>query len=121
MKRVLKHLLWIVPLVLVIAVLSLVVYAATARRADVRYHSSLSKTLQVSSTSFQHEQEMPVDVSCRGAGMAPDIKWSGAPAGTKSYALIAMDWDAPSPRLKLLTVVHWILYNIPSDTTGSSE
>jgi Raf kinase inhibitor-like YbhB/YbcL family protein len=28
-----------------------------------------------------------------------------------------MDWDAPSPRLRLFPVVHWILYNIPADTT----
>jgi Raf kinase inhibitor-like YbhB/YbcL family protein len=116
MKRILKHLLWIIPLIIVIVVISLVAYAATARRSDIRYHSKLQKRLQVSSNSFQDEQEMPTDFSCRGRAMAPNIQWTGAPAGTKSYALIAMDWDAPSPRLRLFPVVHWVLYNIPADT-----
>ena len=65
MKRILKHLLWIIPLIIVIVVISLVAYAATARRSDIRYHSTLQKTLHVSSNSFQNEQEMPVDLSCR--------------------------------------------------------
>ena len=116
MKRILKHLLWIIPLIIVIVVISLVAYAATARRSDIRYHSTLQKTLHVSSNSFQNEQEMPVDLSCRGRAMAPDIQWTGALPGTKSYALIAMDWDAPSPSLRLFPVVHWVLYNIPADT-----
>ena len=45
MKRVLKHLLWIVPAILVIAVASLATYAATKRSADARYHAKLQKTI----------------------------------------------------------------------------
>jgi Raf kinase inhibitor-like YbhB/YbcL family protein len=116
-KKILKHLLWIIPLIVLLAVVSLVAYAATARRADVRYHSRLSKTLQVSSDSFQHEQEMPVELSCRGRGIAPHIRWTAAPETTRSYALVAMDWDAPSPRLPLFAFVHWVLYDIPAVTT----
>jgi Raf kinase inhibitor-like YbhB/YbcL family protein len=115
-KRILKHLLWIIPLIIVIGIVSLVAYAATARNSDGRYHSKLSKTLQVSSDSFQHEQEMSADFSCRGRGMAPHLQWAGSPNGTRSYAVVAMDWDAPSPSLRLFPVVHWILYNIPVDT-----
>jgi hypothetical protein len=115
-KRILKHLLWIIPLIVVIAIISLVAYTATARSADARYHSNLPKTIQVSSNSFQHEQEMPVEFSCRGKSMAPHIRWSSAPDSTKSYALVAMDWDAPSPSVRLFAVVHWVLYNIPPDT-----
>ena len=114
MKRLLKHLLWIVPSLMVVGIVSLVVYAATTRSADARYHSALSKTLQVSSSSFQHEQEMPIDFSCKGRSVAPNIQWSGAPEGTRSFALVTMDWDAPSPSLRLFSVVHWVLYNIPA-------
>ena len=116
MKRVFKHLLWIVPSLLVIAVVSLVVYAATARSADAGYHAKLQKTLQVRSNDFQNEQEMPVEFSCKGKSLAPAITWTNPPDRTKSYALIAMDWDAPSPRLRLFPVVHWVLYNIPPAT-----
>ena len=40
---------------------------------------------------------------------------------TKSYGLVTMDWDAPSPRLRLFPVVHWVLYNIPGDRTEIPE
>ena len=116
MKRVLKHLLWIVPLIVVLAVISLVAYTATARSADTRYHSKIQKTIQVSSDSFQNEQEMPVEFSCKGEARAPHIQWTRSP-GAKSYALIMMDWDAPSPRFRLFSVVHWVLYHIPPDMT----
>ena len=116
MKRILKHLLWIIPLIVVVGIVSLVVFAATARRSDAGYHAKLSKTLQVSSNSFQHEQEMSADLSCKGRGMAPHLQWTGSPNGTRSYAVVAMDWDAPSPRLRLFPVVHWVLYNIPVGT-----
>jgi Raf kinase inhibitor-like YbhB/YbcL family protein len=116
-QRILKHLLWIIPLVILLAVVSLVAYTATARRADVRYHSRLQKALQVSSDSFQHDQQMPVELSCKGRAISPQLQWTGAPENTKSYVLVAMDWDAPSPRLRFFAVAHWVLYNIPSDTT----
>ena len=118
MKRILKHLLWIIPLILVIAVVSLAAYAATARSADANYHSKLQKTIQVSSNSFQNDQEMPAEFSCKGKATAPGIQWTNPPDGAKSYALIAMDWDAPSPSLRLFPVVHWVLYNIPPQTRG---
>ena len=117
MKRILKHLLWIIPLIGVIAVVSLVAYAATARSADAQYHSRLQKTIQVSSNSFELGQEMPVEFSCKGKAMAPHVHWTNAPDGAKSYALVAMDWDAPSPSLRLFPIVHWVLYNIPADAT----
>jgi Raf kinase inhibitor-like YbhB/YbcL family protein len=114
-KRILKHLLWIIPLIIIIGIVSLVAFAAIARSSDARYHSKLPKTIQLSSNSFQHEQEMSTDFSCKGSGIAPHLHWMGSPEGTMSYAVVAMDWDAPSPRLRLFPVVHWVLYNIPAD------
>lgn len=117
MIRILKHLLWIVPLILLIAVLALVIYTSIARTIDTNYHSKLQKRIQVSSKSFQHEQEMPVEFSCKGTSLAPGINWTNGPNGTKSYSLIAMDWDAPSPSFQLFPIVHWVLYNIPAEMT----
>lgn len=64
---------------------------------------------------------MPAQYSCKGAGSSPEISWTGAPAGAKSYALVTMDWDAPSPILKLMAVTHWVLYNIPAGVTEIAE
>src|SRR3989454_3894046 len=121
MKKVLKHLLWIIPSILVLAIVSLAVYAASARSADALYHNKLQKTIQVSSKSFQSGQEMPLEFSCRGTSTAPAIQWMNAPDGTRSYTLIAMDWDAPSPRLRLFPIVHWVLYNIPREVNEIPE
>src|SRR5207237_6578342 len=113
--------LWIVPAILLIAVSVLAAYAAITRSADSGYHAKLKKTIQVRSNSFKSEQEMPVEFSCKGKSMAPDITWTYPAEGTKSYALIAMDWDAPSPSLRLFPVTHWILYNIPPQTIQIPE
>ena len=121
MKRILKHLLWIIPSLIVVVILSAAGYSSYARSADARYHAGLAKSFQVTSANFQPDQEIPVEYSCKGAGSSPEIKWTGAPDGTKSYALLATDWDAPSPSLRLIAVSHWVLYNIPSEVNEVAE
>jgi Raf kinase inhibitor-like YbhB/YbcL family protein len=115
--RRLKHLLWIIPLLVVVLIAGAAIYAAVARRSDAGYHASLTKSVQVSSDSFQGGGTIPVEYSCRGAGISPHLTWSSSPAAAKSYAVTMLDWDAPSPSLPLITVVHWAMYNIPSDVT----
>ena len=39
------------------------------------------------------------------------------PEGTKSLVLLCTDYDGPAPFLKLLTIDHWVVYNIPADKT----
>lgn len=120
-KRVLKHLLWIIPLLIVIAAAGLALNSRSAKRAEDDYHAPLAKSLQVRSGSFQHEQQMPAQYSCRGAGISPQIQWAGAPGTANSFALVSMDWDAPSPSLRLFPVVHWVVYNIPKNVTEIPE
>jgi Raf kinase inhibitor-like YbhB/YbcL family protein len=114
MKR-LKHLLWIIPSLLIIAILTLTVLARNALNRDSDYHQALVSSVQVRSNDFGHLEEMPVQFSCAGDGISPQIEWTPGPEGTQSYALIATDWDAPSPNFRLLMVTHWILFNIPAD------
>jgi len=68
--------------------------------------------LTLSSPAFQAAAEIPKLHTCDGADVSPPLRWSGAPAGTKSFALIADDPDAP-----VGTWVHWVLYDLPADTT----
>ena len=98
-KRVLKHLLWVIPTLLVAAIAFLANSAARQRNIDEEYHGPLNKTLRVTSKNFANDQPMPAVFSCRGEGRSPHIAWTDAPAKTKSYALVAMDWDVPSPGL----------------------
>src|SRR5262245_7382505 len=70
------------------------------------------------SPSFEHQGPIPAKHTCEGAGSAPALAWSDAPAGTKSFALIVDDPDAPDPKAPKTTWVHWVLYDIPPTVTG---
>ena len=51
---------------------------------------------------------------CKGGNVSPALTWSGAPAGTKSFALLMHDPDAPTGS----GWWHWIVYDIPANTTS---
>ena len=50
---------------------------------------------------------------CAGDNVSPELSWSGAPAGTKSFALTVYDPDAPTGS----GWWHWLIVNIPPSVT----
>jgi hypothetical protein len=54
---------------------------------------------------------------CAGGNVSPDLSWSGAPSGTRSFAVTMFDPDAPTGH----GWWHWILYDIPAHLTGLPE
>jgi len=54
---------------------------------------------------------------CEGKNVSPALKWSGAPSGTKSYAITVYDPDAPTGS----GWWHWVVYNIPATATELPE
>jgi Raf kinase inhibitor-like YbhB/YbcL family protein len=65
--------------------------------------------------------EIPARYTCDGDDISPRLAWSGAPADTKSFALIVDDPDAPDPAAPKRTYVHWVLYDIPAGASGLPE
>jgi hypothetical protein len=74
--------------------------------------------LTITSPAFAHQGAIPAAHTCDGDDTAPPLAWAGVPPGTKSLALVVDDPDAPDPKAPKLTYVHWVLYNLPADSTG---
>jgi Raf kinase inhibitor-like YbhB/YbcL family protein len=73
-------------------------------------------SLSLTSSDFSAGGAIPKQHTCDGPNRSPSLSWSGAPAGTKSLALVVDDPDAPDPAAPKMTWVHWVLYNIPPET-----
>jgi Raf kinase inhibitor-like YbhB/YbcL family protein len=78
-------------------------------------------SLTINSTAFAPGGAIPSLYSCEGKDISPPLAWAGAPAATKSFALIVDDPDAPDPAAPKMTWVHWVLYNIPPAASGLAE
>jgi len=74
--------------------------------------------LSITSPAFAHEGTIPAEYTCDANDAAPELRWSGAPADARSFALIVDDPDAPDPKAPKMTYVHWVLYDIPATVTG---
>ena len=64
------------------------------------------------SPAFKFGYPIPVLFTCNGQNISPELAWSGAPAATKSFALISEDVT--------ISFIHWVVYNIPAHTTRAS-
>lgn len=70
-------------------------------------------TLTVASAAFLMNAAIPFRHTCKGENVSPPLTWTGAPAGTRSFAVLMDDPDAPGGDW-----VHWILFNLPPDVTS---
>ena len=71
---------------------------------------------EITSTAFKEGGYISRQYTGEGQDVSPPLSWTGTPAGTKSFALICDDPDAPAK-----TWVHWVIYNIPANATGLPE
>ncbi|HMJ17420.1 MAG TPA: YbhB/YbcL family Raf kinase inhibitor-like protein [Gemmatimonadaceae bacterium] len=78
-------------------------------------------SIRITSTAFQAGGSIPSKYTCEDRDLSPPLAWSGAPPGTKTFALIVDDPDAPDPAKPQRVYVHWVLYNIPATTIALPE
>jgi Raf kinase inhibitor-like YbhB/YbcL family protein len=72
----------------------------------------------LTSSAFSQGEAIPSQHTCDSADLAPPLQWADVPVGTKSFALIVDDPDAPDPAAPKQTYVHWVLYNIPASANS---
>ena len=71
---------------------------------------------ELTSTAFANGDPIPMKYSCDDQDISPPLQWKDPPEGTRSFALICDDPDAP-----VGTWVHWVLYNLPASTLSLPE
>jgi len=72
--------------------------------------------LSLTCSAFEAEARIPKKHTCDGKNVSPPFDWSGAPAETKSFALVCTDPDAPTGVFH-----HWAVYDIPADCKALAE
>ena len=85
--------------------------AASSFAAQAGGFTLASPTIKPGSTLTQ--EQVFSGFGCTGKNVSPALKWSGAPEGTKSYAVTVYDPDAPTGS----GWWHWVVYNLPAGVT----
>jgi hypothetical protein len=71
---------------------------------------------ELTSTAFQQGEAVPRDYTGDGRNLSPPLKWSEPPTGTRAFALVCEDPDAPRG-----TFTHWVAFNLPAESRELSE
>jgi Raf kinase inhibitor-like YbhB/YbcL family protein len=92
--------------------------ALAALLCGCTHASQSAPPFRLASDSFAAEAVLPDStvlngLDCKGPNESPELHWSGAPAGTKSYALILDDYEARYGD----GFIHWVAYDIPATAT----
>jgi Raf kinase inhibitor-like YbhB/YbcL family protein len=73
-------------------------------------------SLTISSPSFSNGGDIAKKFTCDGTDVSPQLSWTDPPAGTKTFALLADDPDAPVGNWN-----HWTMWNLPPNLRGLPE
>jgi Raf kinase inhibitor-like YbhB/YbcL family protein len=73
--------------------------------------------LRISSPAFEDHGRIPARNTVEGEDVSPPLQWSGAPQGTKAFAIVCHDPDAPL----VDGFTHWLAYGISGDTSELPE
>jgi Raf kinase inhibitor-like YbhB/YbcL family protein len=82
--------------------------------------SATVSAFELDSPDMKPNAMMPIryvfsGMGCKGDNQSPALSWSGAPEGTKSFAIMVHDPDAPTGGAGIW---HWVVINIPASATS---
>ena len=72
--------------------------------------------MRLISSAFAPNERIPARFTCDGANVSPTLSWLDPPRGTRSFALVCSDPDAPAG-----VWYHWAVYDIPATMRGLPE
>jgi Raf kinase inhibitor-like YbhB/YbcL family protein len=75
-----------------------------------------SMAFELTSAAFAAGATIPQKHTCDGGDVSPPLAWNDPPSGTKAFALVCEDPDAPAG-----TWVHWVLYDVPATARSLPE
>lgn len=73
--------------------------------------------MKITSSVFENNGIIPAKYTCDGENISPPLQISGVPAGAKSLALIMDDPDVPKNLRPDGMFDHWVVWNIPANTS----
>jgi len=77
--------------------------------------------MQLTSSAFEDGGRIPTRHTGEGEDVSPQLSWDDVPDGTRGFALICHDPDAPLVKPGSYGFVHWVLYGIPGSVTELAE
>jgi hypothetical protein len=81
-------------------------------------HAQMAVTsAEIAEGSVAAKEQVANVFGCKGDNVSPSLKWTGAPEGTKSFAINLYDPDAPTGS----GFWHWVVFNIPVSTTSLAK
>lgn len=78
--------------------------------------------MQLKSDAFEQDGLIPSRFTGEGEDVSPALFWTTPPQGTRAFAVICHDPDAPLVSGRgTYGFVHWVLYNIPGNVSRLDE
>ncbi len=102
--------------VILIIGLMLFSFGCKQKSQEIKQNQDIQNTILLTSPSFNNLDRIPIKYTGYGDDVSPSLQWSNIPLQTQSFAIVMDDPDAhPS------TFTHWLIFNIPADTTQLEE
>lgn len=108
----LKKILIAIPILIIVLIVGRVIFVNLDQKKEFDFHSSLEKSINLSSNDFEQNKPIPIEFTGLGEELSPSLYWDNLPPETKSLVITAVDYDGPSPNFKIFTIDHWVMFNI---------